>query len=143
MGKAREAADRITDAILANDYQTLAGLYGTEAVLVDPVAGEVTGEGILQVLRGFTDAFPQMGYEQIAAYESGDTAIDEGYLVGTNTGPLALPSGETLAPTGRQVRVRSCDILTLKDGRVASHRFYYDQFELLSQLGLAPDPASV
>jgi ketosteroid isomerase-like protein len=68
-------------------------------------------------------------------------AIDEGFVVGTNTGPLALPTGRTLPPTGRQVRVRSCDVATVEDGLITSHRAYFDQLELLGQLGLLPEPA--
>ena len=28
----------------------------------------------------------------------------------------------------------------VRDGRVVSHRFYFDQMEFLAQLGLAPQP---
>lgn len=143
MGTAREVADRITDTILAGDFGTIKGHYAPRAVLVDPLAGEVSGGGIVGVYQDFMEAFSEFGYEQIAKHESGSVAIDEGYILGVNTKPLSLPSGETVPPTGRSIRLRSCDVLTVEDGRAVSHHFYYDQMELFAQLGLAPEGTSV
>ena len=53
-------------------------------------------------------------------------------------GPLETPTGETIPPTGKQVPVRECDIATVKEDLITSHRFYFDQSEFLEQLGLAP-----
>jgi len=49
-----------------------------------------------------------------------------------------MPGGESIPPTRKSVRVRGCDAATVENGRVTSHRFYFDQMELLEQLGLAP-----
>ena len=143
MGTAREVADSITEAVVAGDFETLKGFYAPGAVLVDPLAGEVPGDGIVEVYRGFLEAFSELGYEQIGQHESGNVAIDEGFILGVNTKPLPLPSGETIPPTGRSIRLRSCDVVTVEDGKAVSHHFYYDQMELLAQLGLAPEGASV
>jgi ketosteroid isomerase-like protein len=35
------------------------------------------------------------------------------------------------------VRQRECDVATVRDGLVTSHRFYFDQLDFLGQLGLA------
>jgi ketosteroid isomerase-like protein len=143
MGKAREVADSVTSAIVTGDWEALKGLYAPEAVLVDPLAGEVTGDAVIEVFRSFADAFSEPGFEPIAGHESGNVAVDEGYLIGVNTGQLPLPSGDAAAPTGRSIRVRSCDVMTVEDGKVVRHNFYYDQLELLTQLGLVPERASV
>lgn len=50
-----------------------------------------------------------------------------------------MPDGQSVPPTGKSVRVRGCDAATVEEGQVKSHRFYFDQMELLSQLGLAPE----
>jgi ketosteroid isomerase-like protein len=140
MGEAREVMDRITKAAVSKDWETLASLYAPDAVAVDPIAGQLTGSGIVDLFKEFIEPFPEdINFEPLAAHEAGNVAIDEGYIVGTNTGPLALPSGETISATGKSVRIRSCDVLTVKDGVAVSHHFYYDQMELLSQLGLAPE----
>ena len=69
-------------------------------------------------------------------------AIDEGFLAGTNTGPPPLPSGESLPPTGKSIRVRSCDIAHVEGGLITTHHFYFDQMEFLGQLGLLPESPS-
>jgi ketosteroid isomerase-like protein len=111
-------------------------MYAPDSVAVTPDQGEVRGrEQIVQYLMQFADAFPDLRYESLHAHESGNTAIDEGFVVGTHTQPLPMPGGESLPPTGKQIRVRSVDVATVEDGVVTSHRFYFDQMEFLGQLG--------
>lgn len=141
MGEARELMDRITKAAMGQDFETLATLYTADAVITDPAVGEVTG-GIVAYFRTFTDAFPDIAYHSEAAHESGNVAIDEGHITGTHTGPLALPTGEVLPPTGRSIRVRSCDVVTVENGLATRHNFYYDEMEFLTQLGLVPENAN-
>ena len=93
------------------------------------------GSAIADYLLTFKHAFPDASFESRMKHEAGDTAIDEGYLVGTHTGVLSTPEGE-VPPTGRTLRLRECDILEVADGVAVAHRFYYDQLDFLSQLGL-------
>jgi ketosteroid isomerase-like protein len=60
-------------------------------------------------------------------------------VVGTHTGPLESHDGQSIPATGRRVRLRMADAATVADGVVTSHRFYFDQLELLGQLGLTPE----
>jgi ketosteroid isomerase-like protein len=50
-----------------------------------------------------------------------------------------MPSGESIPPTGKQIRVRDCDVATVEGGLVTSHNFYFDQMEFRGQLGLLPE----
>ena len=137
MGQAREVMDRLTDAIFSRDWEAVAGLYSPDGVAVTPDQGEIRGNhAIAEWSREFLAAFPDARYESVYAHESGETAIDEGYMTGTNTGPLVAPSGETMPATGKPVRLRACDIATVENGAITSHRFYFDQVEFMGQLGL-------
>lgn len=137
MGQAREVMDRLTTAMDEKDKETLARCYAANAVAYTPDEGELTGrDSITEYLFHFWEAMPDVRYEHTESHEAGDVAIDEGYVVGTNTGPIRLPSGETLPATGKQVRVRSCDIAKVEAGEITSHQFYFDQMEFLGQLGL-------
>ena len=137
MGEARDAMDRVTDAFFSNEWDTAAKLYAPDAVAVTPDRGEVTGkDNIVAWSRELVETFPDARYEPVNEYESGNTAIDEGYFAGTNTGPLQGPTGETIPATGKSVRVRACDIATVENGVITSHRFYFDQMDFLGQLGL-------
>lgn len=140
MGQAREVMDRLTTAMSAKDKETLAKCYAVDAVAFTPDQGEIKGrEGITQYLYEFWDAMPDVRYEYADKHEAGDVAIDEGYVIGTNTGPLVLATGESLQPSGKQVRVRSCDVAKVENGEITSHHFYFDQIEFLGQLGLLPE----
>ena len=135
MGEAREVMDRFTDAALKGDSEALKALYAQDAVAETPDQGTITGRDQIAAYMGeFSAAFPDAAYEHRYKHEAGDTAIDEGYFVGTNTGSTAR-----LPATGRRVRLRECDVVTVENGVVTSHRFYFDVQDWLKQLGLAPE----
>jgi ketosteroid isomerase-like protein len=140
VGQARETMDRITSAVVTGDREALGRLYATDAFAETPDAGRLQGvEAIAEYLMTFKRAFPDASWEGASTLESGDTAVDEGYFTGTHTGVLHTPGGD-VQPTGRSCRVRECDLITVRDGVAVSHRFYFDQMEFMSQLGLM-DPA--
>ncbi len=140
MGEAREVMDRVTDAILGGKSDELPSVYAENATIVTPDAGEISGrDAIVGYFNQLIQAFPDARWESASELETENTAIDEGYFTGTNTGPIPLPTGETVPATGKQVRLRACDAATVRDGRITSHRFYYDQAEFQSQLGLIPE----
>jgi hypothetical protein len=65
----------------------------------------------------------------------------EGTFRGTNTGPLQGPGGLTPA-TSQAFTLEFCDVFGVHDGKVGTHRVYYDQLSFLSQLGLIPGPTA-
>ncbi|MFF8358529.1 ester cyclase [Streptomyces chartreusis] len=144
MGQAREVMDRLTTAITAGNSDAIAGLYAQDAVAVTPDGGELHGrDDIAAYWRQMTEAVPDGSYQSVHAYEVGNTAIDEGVFTGKNTGPIQLPSGETLPPTQKEIRIRGVDFATVDDdGRIVDYRLYFDEMEFLGQLGLLPDEAS-
>jgi hypothetical protein len=77
-----------------------------------------------------------MGFDFLYTHDAGNCAVDEGWLTGRHTGPLPGPNGETIPPTEKTIRIRECDAITVENGLITSHRFYFDQTEFLGQLGL-------
>ena len=140
MGQAREVMDRLTEALTTKaDVKLIGELYAEDAVAVTPDGGEIHGrDNIVDYWQQMTEAITDARYEQVYAYEIGDTAIDEGFFRGKNTGSLQLPSGESLPATQKEVRIRGVDFATVRDGRIVSYRLYFDQMEFLDQLGLLP-----
>ncbi len=139
MGEAREVMDRVTEAVFKKDLEALKALYAPNAVAETP-EGTLNGpDAIAEYLGEFLVAFPDASFESVHAHESGANAIDEGYFVGTHTGPLTGPDGEIIDATGKTVRLRECDIATVEGGVVTSHRFYFDNMDFMQQLGLAPE----
>ena len=137
MGEAREITDRIMDAYLAGDRDALVRLYAPDAVAEAPDAPRVEGgTAIADHLMSIKRAVPDLHRESTTRYESADTAIDEDFFIGTHTEALITDEGLEVPPTGRRVRLRECNIVTVRDGRAVSHRQYFDQLDLMSQLGL-------
>jgi ketosteroid isomerase-like protein len=141
MGEAREVMDRVTAAVMSGDSDALKALYAPDAVAETPDQGTIRGRDQIAAYMGeFATAFPDASWEELFKHETSDTAIDEGYFVGTNTGPMTGPNGETIAATGKRVRARECDVATVENGVVTSHRFYFDMQDWLTQLGLEDTP---
>ncbi|WP_328873049.1 ester cyclase [Streptomyces sp. NBC_00287] len=140
MGQAREVMDRLTEAITTADQKTIGELYAQDAVAVTPDGGELHGrDDIAAYWRQMTEAVPEGKYESVHSYEVGNTAIDEGFFSGRNTGPIQLPTGETLPPTQKEIRIRGVDFATVDDsGHIVDYRLYFDEMEFLDQLGLLP-----
>ncbi|GAA0476303.1 nuclear transport factor 2 family protein [Streptomyces sp. NPDC046215] len=140
MGQAREVMDRLTEALTsARDPGGVAACFAEDAVAVTPDAGELRGrDAVVAYFAQLTEMIPRASFESLRAYEVDDTAVDEGIFGGRNTGPITLPTGETLPATQREVRVRGCDLATVRDGVIVSYRLYFDQAELFGQLGLMP-----
>jgi uncharacterized protein (TIGR02246 family) len=137
---ARALMDAMTEtAMVKHDPEGLRNLYSPDCVIETPDAGTLNGrDGIATWFTQFLTAFPDAAWESTYKHEDANVAIDEGFVVGTNTGPLGTPGGEELAPTGKRIRMRGCDVATVDNGLITSHRFYYDQAELLGQLGIDP-----
>jgi hypothetical protein len=103
----------------------VAECYADNATAVTPDQGELRGsDAIANYLRQFSDAFPDVRCEHLREHEAGNVAIDEGYITGTHTASLPMPSGESIPPTGKQIRVRDRDVATVHGGLVTSHHFY-------------------
>ena len=141
MAEAREISDRYTDAMNAHDAAAIGALYADDAVFSEP-AGEFRGrEAIVQYWERFFTAFPDLSGRDEFTADNEDTAINEWSISGTNTGPLESPEG-TIPATGKRMTLGGCDALTVREGRIRSHRAYYDQLTFMTQLGLVPEEAT-
>jgi predicted ester cyclase len=59
-------------------------------------------------------------------------------FVGTHTGPLVLPDGAELPPTGKRVEVSGMELVRVRDGKIVVDNLYYDNLAVAAQLGLLP-----
>jgi predicted ester cyclase len=85
------------------------------------------------VFRAFPDALVKV--ENMVV--TGGSAMVETAFSATHAGPLKSPMGE-IAPTGRRVTGRRAHVLEIDRGLVRAFRTYFDQVELMAQLGVAP-----
>lgn len=136
MGQARELMDRATAAVIAGQLEALRDIYAADMVATTPDEGTLNGlDAFLEWNRTFVASFSDRAYEPEREFETEDCAIDQGYFVATHTKDLPLPDGQSLPASGKQVRVRAVDLATVRDGKIVKHDFYFDQLDMLTQLG--------
>jgi len=83
-------------------------------------------------------AFPDNRIETIAIHADALGGVHEFRATGTHSGTLRGPAGEIPA-TGRTVEMDMCGVYEFDEGKITSFHLYFDQAELLAQLGLAGD----
>jgi heme-degrading monooxygenase HmoA/predicted ester cyclase len=83
------------------------------------------------------EAFPDNRIEIAAIHADDRGGVNECRFIGAHTGALRGPAGE-IDPTGRSVDVPVTGVYEFEEGKVTSLHIYFDQMELMSQLGLAP-----
>jgi predicted ester cyclase len=115
---------------------------GDNAQIVAPGGMEVSGKrGWEQLYDTWTNAFPDNRIENAVICGGDGRASQAARFTGTHTGTLRAPGGDIPA-TGRRVDVRYCVVYRLENGLVTSLDLYFDQMDLLSQLGLVPQTAA-
>ncbi len=136
--RTKHVLDRNITALNARDIDGYLANQRPDVEFVLP--GDVTLHGRDQV-RHYTEAlwkaFPdgKLAFgEQVFAE---DAAATELVFTGTHTGPMMTPNGP-IPPTGKRVTTHSVSILRIKDDLIASEHVYFDQLEMLTQLGLMP-----
>ena len=100
----------------------------------DPLRGR---EQVLGFIRGFWDAFPDSRIEIERMIGDGQRGAAEGTFTGTHTGALRTPGGE-VPPTERRVEFLWMAMYDFAGDRLAAEHLYFDQAELLGQLGPLP-----
>jgi steroid delta-isomerase-like uncharacterized protein len=140
MSDAQAVAAAFIEAFNAHDEVRLRELNAEHAVFEGP--GEVRLEGrdavteyTMSWLNAFGDARLNMRDELLA----GDAVVQEFIFEGTHTAPMQTPAGEVPA-TNRTLRGRGLQILRIEDGAIVDTRLFYDQVDVLTQLGLMPMP---
>ncbi len=120
------------------DYSGLASLYAPDAVQVDPNGRHEGRQAIVAYLEEGDKPFSDIRLETSLLIEEGDTVVAEWTWRVTHTGPIAMPDGTEIPATGKTMELPGVSVLTVREGKIASERDYFDQAALMSQLGLMP-----
>jgi len=134
--------DQYVERYNAGDMGAVSDLYAENAVRRMP---DGTFEGRISIrerLASELAVFPDVIYAVSSFVEEGDSFADEWTIVGTNTGPLTLPDGTQLPPTGKRVEIRGMEFVQVRDGKIVIHNLYHDNMAVMVQLGLVPQGAT-
>ncbi|TDD32035.1 hypothetical protein E1286_44135 [Nonomuraea terrae] len=136
-----DVVDRLIAAVNAHDMEACLRCYSVAATMVGP---EMQAEGRAQITSYHAhvwDGIPDVSITVWDRISNGDRVAVETTFNGTHTGPFLIAGGRVIEPSGRRVSFRGCWIFTVEDNLIITHRLYFDQLELYTQLGVAP-PAS-
>ena len=138
-----ELLDRYVERYNAGDLDGVMALYADDAVQGMPDGVFEGRAAIRERLANELDAIPDVTHTVVSFIEQGDAFADEWTFVGTQTGPLTLPDGSVLPPTGKRVEVSGMEVVRVgPDGKIVLNTLYYDNLAVAAQLGLVPEGAS-
>ena len=120
-----------------NDHDNDADPWAADAELVAP-AGQASGrDDVISFLAVFHEAFPDLRLEIEQLLTDGPAAAAEGIMTGTHDGVFHTPNGD-VAPTGRAFALRWAAVYVTDGDTLKSEHLFFDQMDLLGQLGLLP-----
>jgi steroid delta-isomerase-like uncharacterized protein len=138
----RGLLDHYVERYNAGDLDTVMELYAEDAVqkMHD---GTFQGRAAIRerLARDLT-ACPDATYTVGSFVEQGDSFADEWTFEGTHTGPLSLPDGTQLPPTGKRVEIKGMELVQVRDGKIVIDNLYYDAMAVLAQVGVIPPDAT-
>ncbi len=142
MGFEQDFEDYLAGAertINARDWDGYGAFFAEDVHMRFPGAIDgVSGRGArIDFVKGIIRTFPAGRITGVRAFGSGEWACCQFRFEGTNTGPLATPEGDAPA-TGNRVTFPYCVVARFEDGVIAEFDEYFDQLEMLKQLGVAP-----
>jgi steroid delta-isomerase-like uncharacterized protein len=136
----RELVLRFYEAFNEGDVSAALSAFSDDLEISDPAIGTVRGVvPFRDYLESFNRAVPDRQIITERLDEAADAVFVEGHFVGTHTGPVIGPGGATIQPTGASIRLRFVNVWRADGGVMKSHHSYYDQLDLLTQLGLMKD----
>lgn len=131
-----ELGRALLDGVNAGDLSSWEAALSDDYTCSYPSFREDAGkEGAKQYNTAFLPAMPDLHFDIQRTLVNGDTCVYQFMASATQTGPLVLPSG-TIPATGRRGEVPGVLLSVIKDGKIVREETYWNQMELLAQLGL-------
>jgi len=142
MASAQEVAAQFLEAFNTHDEAVMLELTAPNAVFEGPAAKVEGKDATVGYAMAWINAFDDAKLDLHNEIVAGDWVVQEFVFIGTHTGTLHSPSGDIPA-THKELRGRGAQIIHIEDGLVTDTRLYFDQVDVMTQLGLMPETASV
>jgi len=142
MSSVRDAYEQGIRFYNAGDVEGMVNLYTEDATRVAPFGTFHGRAAIREALSRDKVAFPDHIMTVDVVVEQGDTIAAEWTVAGTHMGPLVMPDGTELPPTGKRVELKGMELVQFRDGKVAVHHEYWDNMAVAGQLGVLPEAAA-
>jgi steroid delta-isomerase-like uncharacterized protein len=140
VSEARKVLEQAIQRWNATDRDGWAALYTEDVVYEGPGGARISGLTDLKerYFDALVTAAPDRGSSDVVLIAEGDHVVEQARYVGTHTGTWRNPDGAEIPATGKKIDFPFVGIFQIRDGKISSIRIYYDQVEVLTQLGLMP-----
>jgi steroid delta-isomerase-like uncharacterized protein len=142
MADARQLGAKFVDAFNAHDEARIRELNGENVVFEAP--GEIRLEGrdaATEYAMAWLRAFPDARLTVTNELADGDWVAQEFTFEGTHEDTLSSPGGDIPA-THKRLDGRGVQIFKVDGEVVTETRLYFDQVDVMTQLGLMPETAA-
>jgi len=139
--KEQEVARRWNEAFNAHDEDGIRALYDDHALLEAP--GDVRLEGadaIVEYAMSWLRAFPDAKMRIETEIANDQWVVQRFEFKGTHGDTLVGPTGE-ISATNRRITGRGVEIIRVEGGKITEDYLYFDQVDVLTQLGLMSELA--
>ena len=133
MGAALDVVQQFFASFAAGDLDAADDLFADDCAFAMP-PGPLTKAEHRGMAEAFRGALPDAHMVVDHVVDGGDEVFLEGRFQGTHSGALQSPDG-TLPASGNTLDLRFADYFRVADGRVVEHRTYWDQADMMRQLG--------
>ena len=142
MPEVKDTANRFVSAFNAHNESALLALHA-ESIKFNAPGGfkAANAKDATSFPMRWLKAFPDSKMTVRTELVSGPWVIQEVTVEGTHNGPLETPSG-TISPTYKKIRNDAVHCFRIENEKIAEARVYFDNLDLMTQLGLIPMPAT-
>jgi len=142
MTDTKQLAGRFIEAFNAHDEKALLALDTSDSSFSAPGTATLRGaQASTGYAMAWLNAFPDARMVIRNQTITDDTIVQEFTFEGTHTATLHAPTGDIPA-TNRRLSGRGVQVLKVRDGLIADTQLYFDQVDVLTQLGLMPAPVA-
>ena len=127
---------RALRAAVERDRITLESLFTDDVYAWTPTLATTSLVDLLAELDSRDESFSNLTLSVEPLDVGGDFAGVEWTLDMTHTGTIAIDAATTIEPSGIQVTLHGVTIAEFLDERICSLRQYWDEMEILEQLGV-------
>ena len=134
-----EAAKAATLAYNEGDWNKLRAVVHDNVVYDEAGTGRRTDsvDALVELLQGWKTALPDSRATFKGTIADGNTVAFQIVWNGTQSGPLAGPTG-TIPASNKPINVPACQVLTVEGGKISTFTHYFNLMTLLTQIGALP-----
>ena len=143
MSEAKKVLEQAIACWNATDRDGWAALYTDDVVYEGPGGGRISGVDDLKehYFDALVTAAPDRQSRDVFLSE-GDHVVEQARYTATHTGIWRDPNGAEVPATGKKLDFPFIGVFRVQNDKISSIRIYYDQIEVLTQLGLMPTAGS-